>query len=307
MIQLSRQRLIEKLSDVSYRPFSRPSKRDVWVSRFLPRLRKSTVVIVLGMHRSGTSLLTSLLDQAGVNTGRNHVGPRFDNPKGFWEDRFFCAANIDLLTTCGANRDGFDDFDALESVRLNCADRVRRKNLSAVHVYCSFNFRSPVWGWKDPRTCITFPYWQRAFDELGVKDIRLVIAFRSPNEVARSLITRGNDEYFQRAGDRKFEQAVNSWLTYNEFCLAYSELFPSFFVDHRSLLDPQSLKGTMIACADFLDLPRNSESDPASIFDSQLVNQHSSEKTGNEAADNLYELLQKKAGEDCRVYSTPIR
>jgi hypothetical protein len=42
--------------------------------------------VVLGMHRSGTSLLSGLLVQGcGYNTGGPLIGSHFDNEKGFFE------------------------------------------------------------------------------------------------------------------------------------------------------------------------------------------------------------------------------
>ena len=42
--------------------------------------------LVLGSHRSGTSVLSRALLAAGVFLGKSLYGPRFDNPKGFFED-----------------------------------------------------------------------------------------------------------------------------------------------------------------------------------------------------------------------------
>ena len=43
-------------------------------------------IIVLGMHRSGTSALTGVLNRVGVNLGDNLVAPEADNPAGYWEN-----------------------------------------------------------------------------------------------------------------------------------------------------------------------------------------------------------------------------
>jgi hypothetical protein len=62
-------------------------------------------ILVLGMHRSGTSVLARLLNMIGlyfspegVSTGANQ-----ENPKGFWERRDVRQANDRLLHAAGAD------------------------------------------------------------------------------------------------------------------------------------------------------------------------------------------------------------
>ena len=73
-----------------------------------------TVVPVLGMHRSGTSMLTHMLSLLGVELGEPLQPPSFDNPKGFWENRFFQALNIKILQLAGCNENGFDSRKNLQ-------------------------------------------------------------------------------------------------------------------------------------------------------------------------------------------------
>ena len=59
------------------------------------------VVIVLGMHRSGTSLVTRGVATFGAELGTNLVSPAFDNPMGFWEDKTFVSINNRVLEAIG--------------------------------------------------------------------------------------------------------------------------------------------------------------------------------------------------------------
>jgi len=54
---------------------------------------KSRVIVVLGMHRSGTSAVTKSLELMGVGLGDKLHPAGFDNPKGFWEDRVCIQIN----------------------------------------------------------------------------------------------------------------------------------------------------------------------------------------------------------------------
>jgi hypothetical protein len=58
---------------------------------------KDKLIVVLGMHRSGTSTVTKSLELMGVGLGANLHPAGFDNPKGFWEDRERIEINDKLL------------------------------------------------------------------------------------------------------------------------------------------------------------------------------------------------------------------
>ncbi len=59
--------------------------------------------IVLGMHRSGTSMLTRLINLAGAYVGPEHLllAPHEENPKGFWERRDTIMVNEAILQLHG--------------------------------------------------------------------------------------------------------------------------------------------------------------------------------------------------------------
>src|SRR5690349_14671023 len=64
------------------------------------RVKQNTALIVLGMHRSGTSLLGGLLSQVGVVMGRSLYAPQKGvNEKGFWEHEDIVDTHDELLLT----------------------------------------------------------------------------------------------------------------------------------------------------------------------------------------------------------------
>jgi len=146
---------------------------------------KHKVVVVLGMHRSGTSTVARGLQALGVDLGNNLLPQQPDNPRGFWEDSGLLAINEELLASCGLVWHSFGAVDArhwsspgLDDLRLNAINYVRK----------NFGDR-PIWGFKDPRTARVLPFWQSVFKHLGIKDT-YVIAVRNPISVARSLEAR---------------------------------------------------------------------------------------------------------------------
>ena len=64
-------------------------------------MKKKKIYIVLGMHRSGTSVFTRSLKIFNLNYGKDLAKPRKDNPKGFFEDEDFFRINDKNLRNMG--------------------------------------------------------------------------------------------------------------------------------------------------------------------------------------------------------------
>jgi hypothetical protein len=180
----------------------------------------SRPVAVVGMHRSGTSMVAKLLQQAGLNLGdeADLMPPAAENPEGFYEHLEFVRLNDEVLNVAGAAWDcpplaGFDwNEEALDPFRAQ-ARRLATPLLE----------RLP-WGWKDPRTSLTLPFWRSAFGPL-----RTVVVIRNPLEVVTSLHRRNG---FSTA------LALTLWQIYAERVLEDSGSeerlvthFDSYFLD----------------------------------------------------------------------------
>ena len=64
---------------------------------------ESSILIILGMHRSGTSCITRIFNLLGVTLGEELLDPASDNPKGFWENWYLVQINKQILK----NSNGF--------------------------------------------------------------------------------------------------------------------------------------------------------------------------------------------------------
>ncbi len=115
-------------------------------------LKKIPPVIIIGMHRSGTGLLTKLLREAGIFFGAN------TEQNG--EAVFFLKINQKILKMGGSNWGDPYEFDRnLELKRDKILDFVSGsvKNLFSEKKYWG-NFNENKyhnWGWKDPRNTLT--------------------------------------------------------------------------------------------------------------------------------------------------------
>ncbi|MFZ2208446.1 MAG: hypothetical protein WAV22_07245 [Porticoccaceae bacterium] len=147
---------------------------------------KDKLIVVLGMHRSGTSAVTKSLELMGVGLGANLHPAGFDNPKGFWEDRDCIQINEDLLRHfCSA----YDRLNlAWDEIREDT--RVSELIRAAVEIVSrKLGENNRIWGFKDPRTCRLLKFWHQVF--IAVKcEVGLVIAVRNPASVAASLAAR---------------------------------------------------------------------------------------------------------------------
>jgi len=140
-------------------------------------------VFVLGMHRSGTSMTTRLLNMLGVPLCHpsDLLGRVRGNEKGLWESGTLVRFNDALLRERKATW-WCPPRPNNEWIRLPLtADRLEpaRNAFCAVHP-------SSQWLWKDPRTCLTLPFWLRALNFSPV----MVVVTRHPFEIAASLRER---------------------------------------------------------------------------------------------------------------------
>lgn len=143
------------------------------------------LILIAGMHRSGTSALCSALEQCGVSFGANLLDPMAGvNEDGFWEDADAVQLNEQVLAQLGgtwyAPPPGLAQFDwsgdALSGLR-EAAEAVLARGEGSLQAL------------KDPRLCLTLPLWLAASEKLGIS-VTVCIVSRAPLEVARSLEKR---------------------------------------------------------------------------------------------------------------------
>ena len=151
---------------------------------------KQTCILILGMHRSGTSALSGTLNLLDVYLGSDLMKPHKEvNSKGFYENTLLYKVNKKLLKQIGSS---WDDAFYSES-KLN--SEVDTTELEKV-LKQEFQY-SQLFAIKDPRLAYLFPLYTKALTNLGI-EIKVVIPFRNPLEVADSLRTR--NQFSQEKG-----------------------------------------------------------------------------------------------------------
>lgn len=143
------------------------------------------IVIVLGMHRSGTSAFTGALKIAGFDLGSDLMQANEYNIKGYFENNKIVELNDKILGYFNASWDSM--FFLPEKWEKD--ERLKQSKLDAIQIINSeFNSENNI-AIKDPRIGILLPFWKSVFETLQIKPNYCVI-LRSPIEISLSLENR---------------------------------------------------------------------------------------------------------------------
>jgi hypothetical protein len=151
-----------------------------------PALQTQTCVIVAGMHRSGTSATTRVINLLGADIASDLLPSiRDNNDRGFWESATTYSLHDRLFAALGSAWD--DPYPLVDGwLETDAARAAKRAILD--HIDQEFA-GSKMFVVKDPRVSKLLPLWLQALDELSVEPV-VVIPFRNPLEVAASLERR---------------------------------------------------------------------------------------------------------------------
>ena len=200
---------------------------------------KNKLIVVLGMHRSGTSVITRGLQVMGVELGDRMMLPvEGNNPKGFWEDIDINKLNIDSLDAIGS------DWNHLAPIEPDNVEVLRKKGyfLQAVELLRKKTGNSPAFGFKDPRVAKLLPFWKEVFGYCHF-DVKYVLTIRHPLSVVKSLAKRDRMEA---------EQGYLLWLCHVITSLTGSDGEDRVIVDYDRFM--QSPDSELIRIAQCVDL-----------------------------------------------------
>lgn len=184
-------------------------------------------VIVLGMHRSGTSMLGGLLTKMGLKTGGPLIQPAPDNPKGFFE-RIDIVLQDDALMAnqrvhYSHNTYLYDPLVGLKDILDNRDTKwfnEGRKGLDFLN-----NPASYPWMLKDPRLCITLRTWLPLLNFVPA----VLFTYRHPMDVALSMSNRGFEKF-------KVNKGLRIWYSYNRRAIEQSHDLCRVVTSHRKTM-----------------------------------------------------------------------
>jgi len=143
---------------------------------------ENNTLILIGMHRSGTSLTAQCLSLSGVNMGDVQLQPDFSNSDGHFDDQEFLYLHKDILRQNGLQDNG---LFLKHPPRLNDYFKKRLQNMVGFK-----NSLRPQWGFKEPRTCLFIGHYLEVLPEA-----KLLVVYRPFEEVVGSLLRRDAERY----------------------------------------------------------------------------------------------------------------
>lgn len=139
---------------------------------------KKKQLIILGMHRSGTSLTSNIISSIGYDLGETLLGMDVSNVDGHFEDEALVNLNDSVLSALGCDWKSPPSYEIVNSVReefvAQYADYVGQRNAS-----------NESWAVKDPRLSLTIQLMLPYLDSP-----RFIVCYRSVEAVAKSLNKR---------------------------------------------------------------------------------------------------------------------
>lgn len=186
---------------------------------------QARIICLVGMHRSGTSMIARLLNLSGLDLGPPERLLKADkaNPLGHFEHRGFLDIDRKLLKHFDATWHNPPDLPPSWETDPGLLPLLRHARALAA----SFPQEKP-WGWKEPRASLFLPFWRQA-----VPNMRFLICLRNPLEVAESL---------QKRNRIAIEHGAWLWYLYTLSSLRDTQRCPrqlSFFDDYFARRDEE--------------------------------------------------------------------
>ena len=179
---------------------------------------KQTCILILGMHRSGTSALTGLLSMCDVYLGSELMAANFANEKGYFENNKICKLNENLLLQIDSSWD--DVFFNEQKLEKITSSRILKDLIETEFKYCD------IFAIKDPRLVFLFPVYIKILNELNI-NVKIIIPYRNPLEVASSLAKRNAF---------CLEKSMTLWACHMLLAEKFTRKFPREFVCFNALM-----------------------------------------------------------------------
>ena len=178
----------------------------------------TTAFTVLGMHKSGTTLLSQILHASGIGMIEAADSRSYDEGNHF-EREATNELNKDLLHCGRAN--------SLRVITRYCPGEGHTAAVAKARAIAADIAKSGDWGFKDPRSCLTYSLWAEA-----LPDLKVICVFRAASSVRRHY-TVGKPFALNRG-----LRALRAWHIYNSAMLDAYDTTPA---QNRLMLEYETL------------------------------------------------------------------
>jgi hypothetical protein len=219
------------------------------------------LLLVLGMGRSGTSMLTGLLSLCGAGLPDNLLASDANNEKGYFESLDVLGMNEFFLNCLG-----LDFFDT--SFRLQDGGLAEDGSVALTKRISKFLRRyedCPLLVVKDPKIVPLLRYWLPTATGAGW-EVKVVVSVRHPREVSASL---------EKLHGLSVDYANALWIKYNLLTERDTREYPRVFIAYDRLLADWRGQLNRVATALDLDLDLGHERDePVNSFLDKELRHH---------------------------------
>lgn len=206
------------------------------------------LILVVGMHRSGTSLLGSLLPALGVPLPGPLIGADQHNPEGYFERQDVTDLQEQLLIDLGRWWPSAPGVLPLPEAWLEARCTLHAAERLRCLLAAEAARQAGPWGIKDPRTSLLIPLWRQVADQLGLS-LRLVLSVRDPAEVMLSLLQRDRN-----AAGMTAPRAQQLWWRHTRQVLLDGEGLPIQTIHYDTWFEPGLARQQLLQLADFCGL-----------------------------------------------------
>lgn len=153
------------------------------------------ILVIAGMHRSGTSLTAKWLAHCGLHVGDELLHRPTDNPTGHYEDLSFLQLHATIL------RDNGLDYLVMDTDMLVFEDR----HEAAARALIRDRAGQAQWGWKEPRTALFLDFWKTLLPDMNV-----LVVYRHFTAVADSLLRRAQKRALHKLNPLRLHQRLET-------------------------------------------------------------------------------------------------
>lgn len=209
-------------------------------------------LLILGSGRSGTSMITGSLSEAGYFLGANaeYLGENKANPKGFFEDYEVNTINEDILKQNLWNfperirRKFFPSYTFYRArwlARISSKKYIKNRDSSITKRISTVVAHTPFC-YKDPRFSYTLPIWE----PLLPPDTKFIVVFREPSKTAESIVRECKELKALKKLKMNYEIAQEVWYSMYSHVLKHYQAGKNadkwFFIHYDQIFNADSVQ-----------------------------------------------------------------
>jgi hypothetical protein len=163
------------------------------------------IFVILGMHKSGTTLVAQILHHSGINMGEDFDSQVSYDEGNKYERETAVALNLNIL--------GVSNFKIIDVPTPKQLDLTPQQRLRMREIVQNCNETYTHWGFKDPRTTLVYPLWRSELPEH-----KIIAIYRTPEEIWPRFRYRGKRYFMNPYRAWLF---MSRWYEHNALILSY--------------------------------------------------------------------------------------